>query len=125
MQLGIEFRRRIRVITLGGMVAIPDGLCQYVINFKLNADPVPNVVGAPLNFITKFIDGQSRKTCQIWNENSGLFAHGINEYLNHEVVQYVLRTLSGPDSYEVIDKKIVGHWNPSIELLEWEKSYSK
>ena len=101
------------------MVAIPDELCQYAINFELNYDPVPKVVGTTLNFFSEIIDGTTRRTCQLWSTDSGAFSHGIAEYLKHPTVIETLQTLSQPGCYKIEDGRIQ-YWNPTMELRQRE-----
>jgi len=111
-----KHRDRIRVVTLGGMVAIADDVCQYVINLKLNHDPVSTAVATPLNFLSEVIDGETRTTCQIWSETAGVLAHGIDDYLEHRDVRRILKTLSQPDCYSCRGSQVIEHWNPTLEL---------
>jgi hypothetical protein len=104
--LSEECQKKVRVVTLGGMVAIAEERCQYAINFQLNADPVPGVVGSALNFLSEKVDGYVRRTCKIASNSAGTFAHSVAEYLAHPEIEKTLKKLAHYGEVDSIEKLI-------------------
>lgn len=74
-----HLKGRIEVVTIGGMVHIPDHMANRVTNLAFSNDPV--------NWIAKLISGSSQST-----EISHAWAHCASDYLNHHKTKEILQT---------------------------------
>lgn len=80
-----SFKDRIEVITIGGMVSIPNKLANRVCNFKMNGDPVSSVVANILS------PSDVKKICQLNNDSwNPIGSHDAIYYLTKKHVQNTL-----------------------------------
>ncbi|MDJ0651436.1 MAG: hypothetical protein QNJ27_00225 [Simkaniaceae bacterium] len=79
-----DYKERIQVINLGGMVEIPEPMASHVTHFANRKDPVPNWISRLTSNGHQWVDLGDDHT-KTW------LAHEMNEYLRHEVVQDLLK----------------------------------
>lgn len=88
-QLSLNERARLQVVTMGGMVAIPNGLVGKVVNFQHEADLVSQ--GAQLLFRPS---GEKRVT-PIPSKGDLVF-HGAEAYMQRPEVRKTIKSFSEP-----------------------------
>ncbi|MCP5504457.1 MAG: hypothetical protein H7A41_04815 [Chlamydiales bacterium] len=79
-----DYKDRIQVINLGGMVEIPQHMASHVTHFANSKDPVPNWISRLTSKGRQWIDLGDDHT-KTW------LAHEMKEYLRHQVVQDLLK----------------------------------
>ncbi|WP_316357271.1 hypothetical protein [Candidatus Neptunichlamydia sp. REUL1] len=84
-----SLKDRIHVVTLGGMVTVPDEFANSVINFQFKEDLVTNVVAKPFDWMVRQIDRDLPRT--INHSHGG--EHSVRAYLDHNDVKSHLQSL--------------------------------
>ena len=93
-QLG-NFKKRIRVISLGGMVKIPDSFAGRVVNYQ----DVNDYISKAAQPIFSRIPGQA--PLQINTACTTFSCHGVEDYIPHHAVTKTIRDFSQPVCYLV------------------------
>lgn len=78
-----DYKDRIEVLSMGGMVHIPKHLASKVTNLSNTDDPVPNWIAGFLSEKGEVID-LGRDHAETF------FAHGADEYLKHDLTQQII-----------------------------------
>jgi hypothetical protein len=86
-----SYKTRIRAMTLGGMVTIPNSMCSRVTNYKFSNDLVSRAVAAPFEEVRKVCDQQQRGVTFL--NSSGILTHGVREYLKSPLIKQDLAFL--------------------------------
>ncbi|QVL56846.1 MAG: hypothetical protein KFB93_05530 [Simkaniaceae bacterium] len=79
-----DYKERIQVVNLGGMVEIPKHMASQVTNLSNSKDPVPNWISRLTSKGREWVDLGDGHT-KTW------LAHEMKEYLRHQVVQDLLK----------------------------------
>lgn len=85
---------RVKVMTLGAMTTIPEGMCNRVINYKFTNDLISRVVAFPFEMISNSQDARKRTVADL--ESEGICTHGVGEYLKERSVRDALRSFINP-----------------------------
>ncbi|MGE0197298.1 MAG: hypothetical protein AB7H48_07885 [Parachlamydiales bacterium] len=87
-----KYKDRIRVVTLGAMTTIPNGMCDRVVNYKFTNDWVSRVVAIPFEIVRQSMDDRERVITDLSREELTNH-HDVHEYLKEPVVRTYIRNL--------------------------------
>ncbi|HUD01568.1 MAG TPA: hypothetical protein VMR37_04525 [Rhabdochlamydiaceae bacterium] len=93
------YKDRINVVTIGGMVAIPDRLAQRVVNFRNDKDLIAYLAN------TFFDTSGEKTTVQIVDKQSDYRCHYSEDYVRRPEVLNVIRDLAKARSYPLENER--------------------
>lgn len=86
LELLSKYKERIRVVTLGAMITIPNNMCAQVTNYKFTNDWISQFLALPFEMIRELTDGMGDRDI-IRLEKKGALAHAVNDYLQESSVK--------------------------------------
>ena len=93
-----DYKDRIQVITMGGMVDIPSGAAKRVINFVDENDTVAQAAKATFGELSKAKSSQGKYTSVITRNKDGKTSgcHGASYYLNRSTIRQTMLEFCSP-----------------------------
>ncbi|MEX0961370.1 MAG: hypothetical protein WDZ28_00750 [Simkaniaceae bacterium] len=93
-----SYKHRIKTLTLGAMVTIPDDFCLRVTNYKFSNDLVSEAAAGIFEGAASINDGMARRKI-IYLKGKGMNTHGVKEYLEESSVKNALLDTLSPLSF--------------------------